>query len=196
MDPVTDTPTDTVTDSVTDTANDAVTNTVIDTVSDKGLGLQGCFIDTWIENKRNKKDMKRTTENDMVSQTDSGTCDSPQHDSCPSPITPITPVTDDVEDGEDGYTFPACQPVKRIDYVLFRNSPVPYRRSEASNNHCNSQRSGDSICDNGWRGTVLDSKRVGIAPTPSTGKSTGFLRNIYKRIHIHICIRFLILCRI
>lgn len=78
---VTDTPIDTATDSVTDTANDAVTNTVTDTVSDKGLGLQGCFIDTWMENKRNKKDMKRTTENDMVSQTDSGTCDSPQHDS-------------------------------------------------------------------------------------------------------------------
>lgn len=55
-----------------------------------------------------------------------------------------------------GYTFPACNPVKRIDYLMVRNTTRP--------------KTVDTGGEKRWRGQITDTRIVGQQPTADTGK--------------------------
>lgn len=70
------------------------------------------------------------------------------------------------ETGEesDGYTFPSCNPVKRIDFLLVRN---------ASNSAASCKDVEHNRPSNSWRAEVMRTWRVGLAPTPETVDRVG-----------------------
>lgn len=68
-------------------------------------------------------------------------------------------VGGDEESESDGYTFPSCNPVKRIDFILVRNS---------SSTKC------FKSTDNGdWKATIEHTRRVGLEPTTETADRVG-----------------------
>ena len=72
------------------------------------------------------------------------------------------------EHESDGYTFPSCNPIKRIDFILVRNATTN------SSNSSNSNRSeAGRITAGQWRAEVVHTWRVGLAPTPETADRIG-----------------------
>ena len=71
-------------------------------------------------------------------------------------------------DEADGFTFPSCNPVKRIDFILIRNATattVDHRDSS----DCTSVR----YSKEPWQATITHTKRVGLEPTDETVHRVG-----------------------
>ena len=63
----------------------------------------------------------------------------------------------------DGFTFPSCNPIKRIDYLLARNT------TGSSNEHLDDSAS-SSMRRRRWDIVIKDSRIVGVDPTADTSK--------------------------